>query len=102
MKSNIILILLSLALVVSDARAQDTSAPIVVPQTEVINPTSTTGTAPIDSSAPTGTGTTGTSGVTMEEAAENNTGGKALMWIAIFAAFAIVLIMMIRRSKRKA
>lgn len=103
MRSILPIAILAFAFLITDIRAQDTSSPIVIPPPgEAVNPPATTGTAPIDTGLPTGTGTTGTSGVTMEEAAENYTGGKALMWIAIFAAFAIVLIMMLRRSKRKA
>jgi LPXTG-motif cell wall-anchored protein len=63
-------------------------------------PAATTGTAPIDTGIPSGTGTTGTSGTTMEEAAEDNSDGSSLVWGALLAVALAGLIVYMRKKKR--
>jgi hypothetical protein len=63
-------------------------------------PAATTGTAPVDTGMPSGTGTTGTSGTTMEEAAKNNSDGGSLVWAALLAVALAGLIVYMRRKRR--
>lgn len=62
-------------------------------------PAATTGTAPIDSNTPSGTGTTGTSGITMEEAAENNDDNSSLLYVGLAALLTIVIVMLVKKRK---
>lgn len=86
------------------ALAQDTVTlpPVSSPPGSVTseNPAATTGTAPINDSTPSGTATTGTSGVSMEEAARND--NYSLLWMALLAlAVAGIVMMAVKRKRRQ-
>lgn len=101
---NRLFIFIAAVCLFSSVAAAQVDSPLLSPPTsgEVQSemPAATTGTAPIDSSVPSGTGTTGTSGTTMEEAAEDNSDGSSLVWAALLAAALAGLIIYIRKRKR--
>jgi hypothetical protein len=97
-------IIFSLLLAGSATAQSDTSALSAPTSGEVQSsmPAATTGTAPIDTSVPSGTGTTGTSGTTMAEAERHNESNSSFLWVVLAAAVIAALIVLMRQRKRKA
>jgi LPXTG-motif cell wall-anchored protein len=62
-------------------------------------PAATTGTAPIDTGMPSGTGTTGTSGTTMEQAERNNESNSSFLWLIVGAAVLAGVIVLLRKKR---
>jgi hypothetical protein len=105
-RSIAVIVVTAFCLITSVGLAQVDSTPIASPtpptsgevQSQI--PAATTGTAPVDTGIPSGTGTTGTSGTTMEKAAENNSNGSSLVWAALLAVALAGLIVYLRQKKR--
>ena len=90
-------------LLCTTAIAQSDSAAIAPPTSGEVEsniPAATTGTAPLDTNVPSGTGTTGTSGTTMAEAERHNESNTSLLWLAVLAAFIAGIIVLMRKRKR--
>jgi hypothetical protein len=80
------------------AQIQTQQPPPGSPQSD--NPAATTGTAPVDSNTPSGTATTGTSGLTLEQAREPGTSQSLIWGIVLVAALAALIVYMRRRAPR--
>ena len=93
--------IIALLLTASVAFAQTDTAAVSAPGTVQSDmPAATTGTAPIDTGMPSGTGTTGTSGTTMAQAEENNESNSSFIWVLVGAMALAGLIVMLRKKRR--
>ncbi len=86
----------------SSAVAQGDTASITSPTSGDVQsnmPAATTGTAPIDTGVPSGTGTTGTSGTTMAQAEKNNESNSSFVWV-VLAGLALAGLIVLMKKKR--
>lgn len=87
----------------STAIAQQDTSQVSLPTSGEVRsdmPAATTGTAPIDTGVPSGTGTTGTSGTTMAQAERNNESNTSFIWVLVGAMVLAGLIVVLRKQRK--